>query len=416
VGNRWAIAENEGTASINGFGPTDVTRNYAVQFNVTLVIAKRQITVTAMDSAKVFDGQPLTQSRYMTTGVAENDQISVTTSGSQTNPGTGVNSVASVVITRNGEDVTSSYNITTVNGRLKVIDSDNGFTCPDPVTVTLKEGTFDTIVPSYVLGTTTHNMIASHEATLTNDLDEVNPMNVGPHVVTWTLQALDGTAIATCEQTIMVEYTPCEELVYNGYTYPAKRIGYQCWLTENLRTTTDANGNEIANYHAYRDNDENISKFGYLYSWYSTVGVTEGNDAAVPVTQVGDNGQPYVQGICPAGWAVCTREDYNELAMTVGDALLLKDAGTEYWNVGANGVLPNSGFNSRGSGWFNSARNRYEDLYTGFHFWQSTDAAPGSHSIVNAVISYYCDSLQDETGLKTDLKSVRCIRKVYVNE
>ena len=84
--------------------------------------------------------------------------------------------------------------------------------------------------------------------------------------------------------------------------------------------------------------------------------------------------------------------------------------------MGANGVLPNSGFNSRGSGWFNSNRNRYEDLYTGFHFWQSTDAAPGSHSIVNAVISYYCDSLQDEMGLKTDLKSVRCIRKVYVNE
>ena len=416
VGNRWAIAENEGTASINGFGPTEVTRNYAVQFNVTLVIAKRQVTVTAMDSAKVFDGEPLTQSRFMTTSIAETDQIAVTTSGSQTNPGTGINSVASVVITRvdNGEDVTSSYNITTVNGRLKVIDPDNDFTCPDPVTVTLKEGTFDTIVPFYVLGTTTHSMIATGEATLTNNLEQINPMTAGPHVVTWSLVSTGGEEIATCEQTVMVLYTPCEELAYNGYTYPAKRIGYQCWLTENLRTTTDANGNEIANYHAYRDNDENIDKFGYLYSWYSTVGVTEGSDAAVPVTQVGDNGQPYVQGICPAGWAVCTREDYNELAMTVGDALLLKDASTEYWNEGANGVLPNSGFNSRGSGWFNSNRNRYEDLYTGFHFWQSTDDAPGSHSIVNAVISYYCDSLQDETGLKTDLKSVRCIRKVYV--
>jgi len=209
---------------------------------------------------------------------------------------------------------------------------------------------------------------------------------------------------------VVVDYQPCVSVAYNGYTYPAVRIGSQCWLAENLRTTTDAEGSAIADYRAYRDKSENLEKFGYLYTWYSAVGVAENDDNAAPATTTAANGESYVQGICPEGWAVCSYADFETLSLEVGDAKLLKDSGTEYWNAGFGGEEENSGFNSRGGGFYNSVTSRFEDILTGAHYWKS-DATTGSNHATGANVSYYCDHPLDENALKTDRRSVRCIKK-----
>ena len=242
-------------------------------------------------------------------------------------------------------------------------------------------------------------------ATIANNLDDLNPLSSGIHTVTWTLYDTCHTVMATCEQTVNVGYTQCFGIEYHGHIYEAVRIGHQCWLKENLRTTLDGNNEEIANYHTYKDEEEN------LYSWYSAMGVSENDDAATPQTSVGDNGQPYVQGICPAGWAVPTTADFTDLQLTVGDAALLKDAGEGYWLPGLGGTLPNSGFNARAGGYFNSANNRYEDLLTDFAVWTS-DYNSTSHTATSAVVNYYCDTLSEIQTSKSDRRSVRCVRKV----
>ena len=216
--------------------------------------------------------------------------------------------------------------------------------------------------------------------------------------------------MTTCDQTVVVEYAPCVAVDYNGYTYPAKRIGHQCWLTESLRTVKDAEGNTIADYHAYKDNATNLQKFGYLYTWYSAVGVAENNNNASPATQIGANGQSYVQGICPDGWAVPTIADYQELYDTIVDVLLLKDAGDDYWYPGLGGVTPNSGFNSRAGGFYHSAMGRYEDILTGDHYWKA-DNVPGSSSAAMGNVNYFCDSSANNQAPKADRRSVRCVKK-----
>ena len=225
-----------------------------------------------------------------------------------------------------------------------------------------------------------------------------------------SLSVIDATSsnvttsyVPVFDVTLVIEGSPCVGVEWQGHNYDAVKIGTQCWLAEDLHYA-------VGNYTAYREDADNESKFGYLYSWYTAVEVEEGNDNAIPGTFIGDDGHPYVQGICPNGWAVGNETDFAILNATAGSTELLKDMSTQYWYSGYEGTSPNTGFNARGGGWYNSSRNRYEDLMTGYHFWHS-DSTPGN-IVTSGSINYYCDSIVSIQSRKTDKRSVRCIRKV----
>ena len=392
--------------------------NYSPKFAVELTITKRPLEITAKSAEKVYDGAPLTltENDYMLTGgtsLAPTDTLFLTRSGEQACVGETANQITSVTILHKGDwvDVTSSYDITTVDGLLKVTPENTSFTCPGTLHITLKEDTYDTLVPQSQLGEVSHSLLDNEVVVVTNNLDEQNPLNVGTHTIMWILYDTCETPMDTCYQTVEVMYTPCEGVTYDGHFYQAERIGFQCWMTENLRTDEDEEGNVLPNYHAYKDNPANLTKFGYLYSWYVAMDLVEGDNTSEPLISYGDNGQPYVEGICPDGWAVGSRQDFTALFQTVGDHNLLKDAGEGYWLPGMGGTLPNSGFNARGNGFFKSALSRYEDLLTGCHFWIPECTTP--EGMVNTMAyQYYCAEGIFQQNPKTDLRGVRCIRKV----
>ena len=198
---------------------------------------------------------------------------------------------------------------------------------------------------------------------------------------------------------------PCAGVTYQGHDYEAVQIGSQCWFTEDLRVP-------VGDHHYYKDDPAYFEKFGYLYSWYTAVGVDEGDIDTLPPTLTADDGTPYVQGICPAGWAVPSMADIAELDHVVGTTSLLKDPSTDYWLPGFEGATDGTGFNARGCGWYNASQERYEDLKTGYHFW-AADAQPGTITIYSACTAYYCDTIiLTDPNQKNDRKSVRCIRKV----
>ena len=236
-----------------------------------------------------------------------------------------------------------------------------------------------------------------------NNLSELNPLSVGTHTITWTLYDLNDQVLDHCDQTVTVEYKQCSGVTWQGYPYEAVRIGSQCWLTENLRWNT---GSAVA----YREDNANVEKFGYLYSWYTAVGVPEGDDTAVPETQYDNCGNPYVQGICPPGWGIGSQADHDLLNTTAGSTSVLKDPSTLYWLPGYQGVADGTGFDARGGGWYNSALSRFEDYMTNYYFWKS-DSSSGS-TVSSSTINYYCDDILTIESLKSDKKSVRCVRKV----
>ena len=397
-------------ADQSGFDVSSAKSNYAPQFNVKLTITSRNLTITADGATKVYDGTLLTASGFSAEGLASTDALSVTTSGSQLCVGESANTVATYQVTNSGENVTGNYNVTTVPGVLKVTPITTGFAVPADVTITLIEGTADTMVTTAVTGEATLTPAAgatevlSH-ITVTNNLDALNRMSVGTHKVVWKLYDECNNEMVVDTQVVIVKYEDCEGTITmsDGHAYGYKRIGSQCWFTENLRVPT-------GNYHAYNDNSTNFDKFGYLYSWYTAVGVTEDDTNAAPLTHTADDGTQYVQGICPDGWAIPSQSDVEVLNTSGFDADMLKDPSTEYWMPGYEGT-GESGFKARAGGRYNVAMNRYEELMTGFHFWQS-DAPSGSVSLVSACIAYYCGTVLTNTpNMKNDRKSIRCLRK-----
>lgn len=106
---------------------------------------------------------------------------------------------------------------------------------------------------------------------------------------------------------------------YDGNTYNSVRIGTQCWMKENLRTTHYADGTSIPlvmsagtyssyAYRYYPNNDSNtVNDYGYLYNWTAVM-----NGATSSETNPSG-----VQGICPTGWHVPSNTEWNQLCNTL---------------------------------------------------------------------------------------------------
>ena len=85
--------------------------------------------------------------------------------------------------------------------------------------------------------------------------------------------------------------------------YNTVQIGDQCWMKENLRTSTTTGNTYHANNNA--DNDE---AYGLLYDWTA---VMQG------ATSSGANPSG-VQGICPTGWHVPSDAEWMQMEMELG--------------------------------------------------------------------------------------------------
>ncbi len=97
----------------------------------------------------------------------------------------------------------------------------------------------------------------------------------------------------------------------DGNTYNTVQIGSQCWMKENLKTTTYQNsipipnvtnggswGNLTTGAYVWYDNDISWKDmYGGLYNWYATV------DA---------------NGLCPTGWHVPTNDEWTSLTNFIG--------------------------------------------------------------------------------------------------
>ena len=102
---------------------------------------------------------------------------------------------------------------------------------------------------------------------------------------------------------------------FDENSYNTVKIGDQCWMRENLRTTHYADGTEIVlgveSYvvdtfpcrRAPNNDISNVAVYGYLYNWPA---VMHGANSS-------STNPSLVQGICPNGWHVPSNAEWTEL-------------------------------------------------------------------------------------------------------
>ncbi len=102
----------------------------------------------------------------------------------------------------------------------------------------------------------------------------------------------------------------------DGQTYKTVTIGTQTWMAQNLNY-------ETANSYCYNDDANNCSKYGRLYTWAAamdSVGTWSTNGKGCGYNIYNKTCSPTypVRGVCPEGWHLPTREEFETLFTAVG--------------------------------------------------------------------------------------------------
>ena len=210
----------------------------------------------------------------------------------------------------------------------------------------------------------------------------------------------------------------------DGKTYKTVKIGKQVWMAENLNYAyLQPTSTEDSSSFCYHNELDSCDKYGRLYLWSAVI------DSA-GVFSDGGNGCDYgetcvelgtVQGVCPIGWHLPSRDEWNTLEKAVIDK---KFAGTKLtlasaqkkvgkmlksksgWYKDGNGtdefgfsVLP-AGYREGDGSYGYAGENAY--------FWSSTEGS--SDGAYRWCFYYYDEDVASRYNLKNNGYSVRCLR------
>lgn len=308
------------------------------------------------------------------------------------------------------------FNVT-VNVKPSIENATTSFDDAD-VNITLYYGACDTL---YNVPAPTYTTNYEGTLTLSNNVSSVNSGTIlgriapGTYTIVWTLTDECGNPQSYTKKYI-VNYPPCgtdlTAIDTDNNTYQTVRIGCECWTKSNLRTTTYSDGSDVAfaraySSQAYPDTTANKANFGLLYTWYSAVNVAEGNDTAEPeVKTASGSGYPYVQGVCPEGWAIPSMAQYYNAVSTVANIDGMKSTDINKW-LPEHAGTDESGFSAVGAGFYNAGLG-FESLLGKTWFWSYDQ---NIHTAQSASIGYYCTEMLNEEQPKGMGFSVRCIKR-----
>lgn len=140
----------------------------------------------------------------------------------------------------------------------------------------------------------------------------------------------------------------------DGNIYSTVKVGDQCWMRENLRTTHFPDGSPIpvsVNWSDKSDslpycyppgkNASNVAQYGYIYNWTAAM---NGEDPSITVPSG-------VRGICPAGWHIPSNDEQYRLKsyVTALDKYRCTIPPSHVWHV-STALASNFGWNSCSAG------------------------------------------------------------------
>ncbi len=153
----------------------------------------------------------------------------------------------------------------------------------------------------------------------------------------------------------------------DGKVYKTTCIGNQTWMAENLNF--NASGSLF-----YDNEAANGAIYGRLYSW----------DVIMNGEASSDKVPSGVKGICPEGWHLPSKAEWNILINNLGGELNAGGAirDTVGWNPPNIGATNSSGFNAKPGG-IENGEGFFSDIGENVYWWTSTVDAilPGGRSL-----------------------------------
>ena len=240
-----------------------------------------------------------------------------------------------------------------------------------------------------------------------------------------TIRKTDGTTIsvlvADVDSIYYEDIFTCGDILtdIDGNEYETVQIGNQCWTAKNLKTIHYTDGTLIP---IVTDNNEwqNLGSTEKGYCFYNNY-VTGGNTYGVLYNyQTATNGEVFdeisqtpIQGICPDGWHLPNKDEYNLLIDELGGPDVaggkMKEIGTAHWIDPNTGADNSSGFTALPGG-FRLYLGSFHYLGEVATFWSSTEGS--------AEIAYYMTLHNDDANAgiddfsyyKSQGMSVRCLK------
>ena len=237
---------------------------------------------------------------------------------------------------------------------------------------------------------------------------------------------------------------------HEGNVYATVQIGQQCWMRDNLRTTTSPStgtylvptvntGYTYTGKQARWYNNDSATyvpmNYGLLYNWNAAMdtfntayGETSVNTDVSNEVLVGFTSNR--RGVCPAGWHLPSDAEWFQLTDYVSnqgdyacddnsDNIAKALASTEGWSngefcddpcdVGYNLSTNNTlGFGAVPAGYYWSLG--FSGTSHGAFLWSSTESEPLSSEVFTRRMLYYYPGVYWGIGDKSDGNSVRCVR------
>lgn len=240
------------------------------------------------------------------------------------------------------------------------------------------------------------------------------------------------------EKCINGELISCSTLIYDKATYFCDKrdvqlyrfvtIGTQTWMAENLNYADSVKTPSLMGSSWCYDNEpDSCAKYGRLYAWAAAIDSVKLYDGGNGV----DCGYgktctlpEKVQGICPSGWHLPRRAEWETLIESAGGSVI--DENTSTGNPGRKLKSPSGwynydngdayfsylfGFLALPAGfWYNNDDNNGSFIYIGFYafFWSSTESNSNNASLMK--LGYESNAAFLPSDKKNDGFSVRCLK------
>ena len=202
-----------------------------------------------------------------------------------------------------------------------------------------------------------------------------------------------------------------------GFYYAIVTIGNQVWMAENLNsgqviyfgTGNNPADNDIIEKFCYADKESNCDDYGGLYYWNEMMSYSPPDSGLIGITQ----------GICPAGWHIPTKKEFESLIEFLGGNNI---AGEKLKDTSSHWMAPNlasneSGFRALPGGiiyYTNpTSQDKVDFIENGEScvLWTATEGDENTTNRYDLVLRYDDDRALIRQGpLEITGASVRCVK------